>query len=265
MLKLIAQNKYRLMVFIIGLYLLADVLQHKGQTRVLFPKNFVSFKTEAGLPKSKSSLVSQSKDWKKAVNTKARMNELEVAASGFECDVYFDTIKNIFDVHHDADKSVGQDLTGLLDIYKEKKFTASIWLDFKNLNDANAGSALALLIYLRNTYSLQNKLLVESGRADLLSAFSDSGFYTSYYTPLFNPYQIKDAEVKFWADSISTVIKNARVNALSGYYFQYAFLHHYFPDYPVLIWADKQRFSLINRLFRMKVSGDKSIFIALYP
>ena len=40
MLKLIAQNKYKLMAFIIGLYLVVDVLQHKGQTRVLFSKDF---------------------------------------------------------------------------------------------------------------------------------------------------------------------------------------------------------------------------------
>ena len=40
MLKLIAQNKYKLMAFIIVLYLLVDVVLHKGQTRVLFPENF---------------------------------------------------------------------------------------------------------------------------------------------------------------------------------------------------------------------------------
>jgi hypothetical protein len=107
--------------------------------------------------------------------------------------------------------------------------------------------------------------LIESGRADLLTAFSDSGFYTSYYTPTFNPYQVQDAEIISWADSMSTVIKNARINALSGYYFQHSFLHHYFPGYPVLIWAEKKPLSLINRLFRMKISADPAIFIALYP
>ena len=264
MLKLIAQNKYKLLVFIIGLYLLADVLQHKGQTRVLFPKNYAAFNINASLPKSKTSLVNQSKEWKKGVNTKARMNELDVTASGFECDVYFDNAKNVFDVHHDADKSIGQDLISLLDLYQQKKYTASIWLDFKNLDDANAGQAMAALIYLRKKYSLQNKLLVESGRADLLSAFSDSGFFTSYFTSMFNPYQIKDKEINFWADSIAKVVNNARVNALSGYYFQYSFLHHYFPNYPVLIWGEKERFSLINLLFQMKISRDKAIFIALY-
>ena len=52
MLKWIAQNKYKLMAFIIGLYLLVDVLQHKGQARVLFPKNFTEVKKEALLPQS---------------------------------------------------------------------------------------------------------------------------------------------------------------------------------------------------------------------
>lgn len=265
MLKLIAQNKYKLMVFIIGLYLLVDVLQHKGQTRVLFPKSFMHYKTDTSMPKSKATLVNHNKEWEKGVNTKALMNEADVGVAGLEFDVYFDKAKHIFDVHHDADKSIGQDLNGLLEIYQQKKLTASIWLDFKNLDDANAASALGALIQLRNTYNLQNKLLIESGRADLLSAFSDGGFYTSYYTPMFNPYQLSNEEIKYWVDSISTVIKNASVNALSGYYFQYAFLQNYFPNYPVLIWAEKARFSLVNQLFRKKIAADKSIFIVLYP
>jgi len=265
MLKLIAQNKYKLMVFIIGLHLLVDVWQHKGQARVLFPKKFEAYNTGAGLPQSKTVLINKNKEWKKGMNTKELVNGLAETTSGFECDVYFDTVRSIFDVHHDADKSIGQSLDGLLDIYQQKKLSASIWLDLKNLDAANSTAALRSLIQLRDKYGLQNKLLVESGRAALLTAFSDSGFYTSYYTPMFNPYQAKDAEIRSMAESISNVIKNARVNALSGYYFQYPFLHYYFPNYPVLTWAEKKPFSLVNYLFRRKIASDSAVFISLYP
>ena len=265
MLKLIAHNKYKLMAFIIGLYLLVDVLQHKGQTRVLFPKNFPAYNTDAGMQKSKSTLINTNKNWKKAVNTKELMNVMNAEASGFECDVYFDTAKNSFDVHHDEDKSIGLSLNTLLELYLQKKLTASIWLDFKNLDDTNLKNALLCLIQIRNKYNLQNKLLVESNRADLLTGFSDSGFYTSYYTPMFNPYQINDTEIKLWVDSISSVIKNSEINALSGYYFQSSFLQHYFPNYPVLIWSSNNRFSLVNRLAKRKINRNKTIFIALYP
>ena len=168
-------------------------------------------------------------------------------------------------MHHDEDKSIGLSLNALLELYHQKKLTASIWLDFKNLDDTNLKNALLSLIQIRNKYNLQNKILVESNRAGLLTDFSDSGFYTSYYTPMFNPYQINDTEIKLWVDSISSVIKNSRINALSGYYFQSSFLQHYFPNYPVLIWSSNNMFSLINRLAKRKINRNKTIFIALYP
>ncbi|MEO7307568.1 MAG: hypothetical protein ABIR78_11360 [Ferruginibacter sp.] len=266
MLKLVAQNKYKLMAFIIGLYLLVDVLQHKGQTRLLFRKSFPEVKQQTQFPQSMSILINKDKTWKKAVNTKEQMNELNPDIKGFECDIYFDTASaRSFDVHHDPGKSIGYSLDDLLQLYRQKNLQASIWLDIKNLDDLTAPVILQSLIELRNKYQLHNKILVESSRADLLTAFSDSGFYTSYYTPMFNPYQMDDAALISRADSISAVLKNSRVNALSGYYFQYPFLHHCFANYPLLIWVANDRFSLVNWLFKRKIARSKAVFIALYP
>jgi hypothetical protein len=265
MLKWIAQNKYKLMAFIIGLYIVVDVVQHKGQTRVLFPENFPVYQVDENVPKAKNILINTDKEWKKAVNTINKLNALSEQQSGIECDVFFNMTKNSFEVHHDWDKPTGLGLEELFNQYKKRNLSASIWLDFKNLNDSNAKQALTYLIQLKNKFDLQNKLLVESNRTDLLNNFADSGFFTSYYTPMFNPYKLKDEEMKFWVDSLTFVIKNSKVNALSGYYFQYPFLHHYFPQYPILIWSANDRFSLINWLYKRKISRDKSVFIALYP
>ena len=265
MLKLIAQNKYKLMAFIIGLYLVVDVLQHKGQTRVLFPKDFPEFKMEALLPQSKSILINKDKNWKKGVNTKEQLNELNLDEAGFECDVYFDTAIKSFYVHHDPDKNTGYRLDTLLQLSQQKKTQASIWLDIKNLDDSNATMVMQSLTELRNKYKLQNKILVESGRADLLTKFSDSSFFTSYYIPFFNPYKINDQQTQLLADSIASVISKSKINALSGYYFQCSFLKYYFSQYPVLTWVDKGPFSLVNFLFQKKIAADKSIFIVLKP
>jgi hypothetical protein len=265
MLKLIAQNKYKLMACIIGLYLLVDVLQHKGQTRVLFPKDFTGAKQEILKPLSKAVLINKDKNWKKGLNTREQMNDLTLNAAGFECDVYFDSAARSFDVHHDPDKSAGYSLDSLLQFYQQKKLQAGIWLDVKNLNDSNVGSVLQALIELRSKYKLQDRILLESGRANLLSTFSDSGFFTAYYIPFFNPYQTNDKATNFWVDSIASEISRAKINALSGYYFQSSFLIHYFPNYPVLTWVESSPFSLVNYLFRGKITADKSIFIALKP
>lgn len=265
MLKWIAPNKYKLMAFIIGLYLLVDVLQHKGMTRVLFPKDFSEFKKETLQPQSKSTLINKDKNWKKAVNTSERINELNVDDAGFECDVYFDTASRSFYVHHDPGKSIGFSLDDLLQLYQQKKLQAGIWLDIKNLGDLNALPALHALTALRNKFKLQHRILVESSRADLLTAFSDSSFFTAYYAPFFNPYKISKDEMNSMADSMASVIGKSKINALSGYYFQCSFLKHYFPQYPVLTWVDNSSFSLVNFLFQRKIKVDPSIFIALKP
>jgi heptose-I-phosphate ethanolaminephosphotransferase len=265
MLRLIAQNKYKLMAFIIGLYMLVDVLQHKGQTRFLFPKDFPENSGGMLLPQSKSILVNTGKYWKKGINTQEQMNVLKVKEDGFECDVYYDSATGSFGVHHDPDKNRGFNLNNLLQLYQQRNLQSSIWLDIKNLEDSNAVSVLRALIELRSKFSLQNKILVESGRAELLAPFSDSAFFTSYYVPFFNPYQLNRQKTKFWADSIASVISKSKVNALSGYYFQHRFLSHFFPQYPVLTWVDHSPFSLVNHLFQMNIDADKSIFIVLKP
>ncbi len=265
MLKLIAQNKYKLMVFIIGLYLLVDVWQHKGLTRVLLPQKIPVFTNGAKFQETHF-IINKDKSWVKGVNTIERMkNKLNKNSGGMECDVYFDTLKMIFDVHHDVDKSTGLDLESLLKEYQRLNLQASIWLDFKNLNDFTAVPALNKLRQLRDKYQLQNKILVESGQPDLLNKFNVNEFYTSYYVPVFNPYLLDDRSLKFYTDSIYKVIRNSSVNALSGYYFQYSFLAKNFPGYDILLWAPDDRFSLVNWLFKKKIAADRDAYIVLYP
>jgi len=265
MLKWIARNKYKLMISIVGLYLVADGWQHRGIVRVLLPKTFPAHETKTLEPANKNELINTGKEWVQAVNSKERFDKLSAAAPGLECDVYFDTQKKIFDVHHDPDNSTGFALETLLQLYADKKLTASVWLDFKNLDKDNQQPALTELIRIRHKFGLTNKLLVESTQADLLSVYSDSGFYTSYYTPVFNPYLMGNQDLKYLADSLAEIIHHSKVDALSGYYFQYSFLHKYFPKFPVLTWAANDRYSLLNWLFKKKIAAADEVFIVLYP
>ncbi len=258
-------NKYKIIAGLLGLYLVLDFLQHKGLVWVMIHKNFPDYKIHSGLPKNNNKLINTGKVWVKAVNTITRMNEIDKQSSGLECDVYFDTEKRIFDVHHDEDKSIGMNLDDLLKVYSNRGLQASIWLDFKNLDRGNANLSFSTLLSLRNKYRLREKVIVESSEAELLKPFSDSGFYTSYYTPFFNPYLAGDDLLKHWVDSLTQVVNRSSVNALSGYYFQYPFLHRYFPKYPLLIWSPNDRFSLVNWWFKHKVGADQAVFIALYP
>ncbi|MFN0082317.1 MAG: hypothetical protein ACKVOM_07325, partial [Ferruginibacter sp.] len=215
-------------------------------------------------PSKKAILINTNKEWVKAVNTKELMSKIDSRSSGLEFDIYFDSSKKIFDVHHDVNASIGLNLDDLLKIYNDRKLEASIWIDFKNLNNYNCSPALNELIRLRNRYNLKNKILIESYRIDLLEQYTDSAFFTSYYTPYFNPYLIDQDSMKSVIRQLATVIKKSKVSALSGYYFQYPFLHKYFPQFPILIWSPNDRWSLMNRIYKAKIKNSKEIFISLY-
>lgn len=265
MLNWAARNKYKLILAILCLYLLLDGILHKGVVRVMLPASYPAHTVPNLYKGDTSKLVVGDKQWVQAVNTLDRLNRLPANSGGFECDMYFNSSKNLFEVHHDPGRSTGLDLAMLLQTYRQRNMSASLWLDFKNLDAGNQSAALTALSKLRRDFGLSKKVLVESSEASLLTAFSDSGFFTSYYTPMFNPYLAGDAEKKQWADSIAAVLGRSRVDALSGYYFQYPFLQHYFKDYPVLTWAVTDRWSLAAALFRRKLQSDGSVFILLYP
>ena len=253
------------MAFIIGLYLVVDVLQHKGLARVLLPKKIPVF-TKSAKWQETHFIINKDKSWVKGVNSIERLNnKLNRNTGGIECDVYFDTLKKIFDVHHDINNSTGLDLETLLQEYRRLDLQISIWLDFKNLDSFTAVLALNKLKQLREKYGLQNKIIVESGQANLLNKFNENEFYTSYYVPVFNPYLLDDNSLKSYTDSISRAIRNSSANALSGYYFQYSFLAKNFPGYDILLWAPNDKFSFINWLFKKKLAADPDAFIVLYP
>ncbi len=260
------RNKYRykLLFTLIILFVLADIFTHKGLLRFLIPKKFTACNTKTITPLQVNQIINKNKNWEKAVNTPARMNAVPADAAGLEFDIYYDSLKNIFDVHHDANASVGQNFEDLLIARQSKKLDAAVWIDFKNVNQNNLKNSITLLKTLREKYNLYNKIIVESSYPDLLQLFTKDQFYTSYYVPYFNPYISNDAENKKCCDSISVTISKYPVNALSGYYFQMPFLHQHFPLFPILSWAPNDKWSLINWLYKKKVNADSSAFISLY-
>lgn len=261
----ISRNKYKLMAITACLYLVIDGLMHKGLVRVMLPVSFPRYHESGLRPRSGQNLEISSKGWIKAVNTKELLNDLPQGTAGFECDVYFNRLLNRFEVHHDKKAITGFTLDSLFVIYRQRKLNASVWLDFKNLRDSTHVPALAELIRLRALYKLDHKIMVESNHPELLQAFGDSGFFTAYYTPYFNPYKVSGDTLRKRVDWIASRLEKYPVNALTGYYYQYPFLHHYFPFYNLLIWSPDDRFSLVNLLFRSIIRSENAILIDLHP
>lgn len=258
-------NKYTLSLLILLLCLAVDIILHKGMSRVLVPKSFTENRVPKYLKLCEQPLVVSDKKWSKAVNTVQRMEQLAAGTAGLEMDVYFDISKNILQVYHDSSESNHPFIEDILNVYKTRQLTASIWLDFKNLTPVNEVKSVRYISYLRKRYQLQNKIIVESSVPQCLPAFCDSGFFTSYYTPFFNPYQLTEAQITSVIDTISGNLKKYPASALSGYYFQYPLLKKFFPGYPVLIWAEKDRYSFVSNVFNYSLGNEPQVKIVLYP
>lgn len=264
--KFIAKRGYRLKIFlfIIAVLLLTDAVLHKGMLRVLLPKKFPIANLVQPKPLT-GNINFAGKNWIKAVNTTALMDEVPTTAPGIEMDVYFEKSTGVFEVHHDPDAVIHPPLDSLLERYNVRQLKACIWLDFKNLDTSNMYASLKEATRLRDKFNLANKIIIESPLAECLQAFSKEGFYTSYYTAFFNPYLLDDGQIVHYSDSISTLLKQNPVNAVSGYYYQYTFLKNYFPSFPILTWTDKKKISAVDFLFRQKLASDSSVKVVLQP
>jgi hypothetical protein len=258
-------NKYTLSVFILLLCLAADIVLHKGMSRVMLPESFTAKRSSSRLSPVQLPLLAGDKKWMKAINTVEKLNNLQGNVSGFEMDVYFDTAKNYLQVYHDSSGYSELNVEAILEKYKAKKLTASIWLDFKNLSAQNEKKSLAYIIGLREKYQLSNRLIIESSFPQFLQSFVDSGFFTSYYTPYFNPYSIDENELTEQIDKMSRELSKYRVCALSGYYFQYPVLKKYFPNYPVLTWTAPSGISLVAHTFNRTLLSDDHVKVVLFP
>jgi len=258
-------NKYTVTVFILLAYFAGDVFLHKGMSRILFPASFAGERKPGDFATCAHPLELKGKNWVKAVNTKERIEKLPADADGFEMDVYFDTSKNCLLLYHDSTEYSTLHIEALLDVYQEKKMKGSVWLDFKNLSVANEQQAVKYISSIRGRYGLQNKVIVESSHPECLRSFCDSGFFTSYYTPFFNPYQQEERVLAATIDTIASNLKRFPVSALSGYYFQYPFLKKYFPGLPILTWADDSKFSIVGYCFNKKLQDDGQLKVVLHP
>jgi len=257
-------NKYSISVLILGCVLLTDIVLHRGISRMILPATFSDKIVPANLPLCNNALAQKDKHWIKAVNSISLMEKIPANTPGIECDLYFNIQKNHFDVSPDSVISSGLDADSLLSVYAAKKMTANTWFNIKNLDGQNAGASLTEMIRLKNKYGLTGRIIIESSAASFLKTFCDSGFYTSYTVPYFDPYKSSEPPIIQFADSIRTALTKYPASSVSGSYFQYPLLKKFFPTYPILTRADNVTISFVSYLFKRQLENDENIKVILY-
>lgn len=175
------------------------------------------------------------KTWLHRVNSSERALLMSKKYEGLELDVTFDSLKNSFDVGHPPTPSIGLTLDDYF--YKIPSIkNHAFWLDFKNLREDNKLNALKNILFIANKYGIKNRLIIESQNASSLNVFTNEGFYTSYYIPVFKLENISSLEIQKYYVEMLDVLKNSKVCAVSAASSQLPFLEKYFPEYDKLIW-----------------------------
>ncbi len=175
------------------------------------------------------------KKWIHRVNSIERLKIMSEKYSGMEMDIMYDTLKNSFEVYHPPEKPSGFRLDDVLSNTRNVK-AHYFWLDFKNLGKNTNSSSCSKLLELAKKYDISRNIIVESSNAEALKIFTDSGFYTSYYIPVFDLDSLSQEETEFYYKEVNSHLENTSVCALSANYQQLPFIEKYFPDKDELIW-----------------------------
>lgn len=241
-----------------------DVILHKGMSRVMLPSSFTDKIQPYNIQPVHQPLKIDQKKWIKAMNSVSAMQEIDVAAPGIEFDLYLDTNAHTFFVYHDSANISKERLEQLLAVYKQRNLQSSIWFDLKNINTQNCTKAITLIQELNDSFSIMGKTILETSDGNCLTPLYNAGFYTSYYVPFFNPYEMKENDFVHMVDSVADVLKNHPACALSGYYFQYPALKKFFPSYPFLTWSDVSYSSIVSYTFNRTLQNDSMVKVILY-
>lgn len=178
------------------------------------------------------------KIWLHRTNTIEKLHEFEDEYKNFECDVLFVPDSADFRTGHDSPSS---ESLGLYLDFLGKNPARELWVDFKNLTEANCRQAESLLTdMLARTGASKEQLIVESRDGKALRHFTREGYYTSCYLDIPRFDEMDEDERAARLDSVQRIADSGAVSAISFPASYYVFLRNL--DFPVdlLTWEHRR-------------------------
>lgn len=198
--------------------------------------------------------------WLHGVNDYDRVDELD-DHKGMEIDIHYSSLRDEFYVTHDPDPAEYLILDSLLASIDDIE-EYHIWLDFKNLNEYNYKQALFHLSSVCNDLNIEpGNIIVESMEPYYLSEYTSYGYNTSYYLPIFSPYDVSNKEITEYVEEITYNLNNSQVTFISADYKLYHFIKEYFPDSEMLLW--QHHWNLLSPYLRHKMLEDPDVKVLL--
>lgn len=139
----------------------------------------------------------------------------------------------------------------------EQTANFTLWLDVKNLNTQNEAATLQQLLQLDSIFRLNDKVVVESGNAKLLTSFHNAGFFTSYYLPPLHYYN----SITDYSKAVAAKLTQNHCSAISQHIDYYPIMHRYFSAYPKLLWDTSAAIynPLARRATQLILQSDSSV------
>ncbi len=173
--------------------------------------------------------------WKHRVNTASDANEALKEFNGIELDVFFVENENEFQLGHDYPTGISLD-SYFDSIPKCSKYY--YWIDFKNLNSANAFKSVEEMKSIIAKYKLQDKIIVENSIPELLALYKLSGIFTSLWIPDISGNLFTSIAENNLYEDIESIVSNYQFDAISAHYNMVSFMEKYFRKYNCHIWTN---------------------------
>ncbi len=173
--------------------------------------------------------------WKHRVNTAKEALEALKEYNGIEIDVFYMDGANEFQTGHDHPSGIS------LESYFDSIPNASqfyYWIDFKNLSSYNVLAAVDKMNAIITKHKLNEKVIIESDKADLLAYFNFSGIYTSYWIADVSENLIDYFAEKKLIDELEVILSKTQFNAISAHYNMLPFMEKYLKRYNCHIWTN---------------------------
>jgi hypothetical protein len=122
--------------------------------------------------------------WAHRVDTLGKMMQAAGLFRGVEIDVVYDPRLQQLTVNHPPEPPSGLPLDALLAYAGRLDPQLALWLDLKNLDEANAAQVLEALDRLERRHAIRARALVETSHPGPAAALlRNAGYSTSYYLP----------------------------------------------------------------------------------
>ena len=210
----------------------------------------------------------KSKLWKHGVYSKYQAKELEGVFKGLEVDVIYSPEKNdIYVGRVVADTAKNQTLDDWFSVLRRPR-RMSYWIDFKNLNAANAEQAYLVLDNLVAKYRIRNKFFIESQNVLALKMANERNYHTMLWVEKLHYRGKKNyRDTLFVMNKIREQINELHPDAISCEYTMFPLLCDTFPEQNIHFWHTPKEYTPENVEYTKKLCENPSVKVVLvdYP